>query len=71
MMPDAFDHWYVKFVPVFAESTTEPPVQNEVAGAVMVAVGNVFTVITVAAEVAVQPLASVTATVYESAVVAV
>ena len=56
---------------MFAERTTEPPVQKDVAGAVMLAVGNVFTVIAVAAEVAEQLLVFVTFTVYAPAAVAV
>jgi hypothetical protein len=44
-------------VPVLAVNITEPPAQKVVAlPAVMVAVGNEFTVTTVAAEVAEQPL---------------
>ena len=38
MVPDAFDHWYVKFVPVFAESMIEPPVQKLLEDDVIVAV---------------------------------
>ncbi len=56
---------------MFAESTTEPPVQKEVAGDVMVAVGKVFTVIVVAAEVVEHLLLLVTFTVYAPAAVAV
>ena len=56
---------------MLAVRTTDPPVQNDVAGAVMVAVGNAFTVIVVAAEVALQPEMLVTSTVYEPAAVAV
>ena len=56
---------------MFAESTTDPPVQNDVAGAVMLAVGNAFIVIVVAAEVAEQLLVFVTFTVYAPAAVAV
>jgi hypothetical protein len=58
--------------PADAVSVTEPPLQN-VTGppAVIVAVGNVFTVITVAAEVAEHPAALVTVTVYEPAVLTV
>ena len=54
---------------MFAERTTEPPVQKDVAGAVMLAVGNAFTVMVVAAEVAEQLLVFVTFTVYAPAAV--
>jgi hypothetical protein len=50
---------------------TEPPVQNDIAGAVILAVGSAFTVICVTAEVALQPLAFVTSTVYAPEVEAV
>ena len=49
---------------MFAERTTEPPVQKDVAGAVMLAVGKLFTVIVVPVEVAEQLLEFVTVTVY-------
>jgi hypothetical protein len=54
---------YVKPVPVLAFRTTEPPVQKLVEdAAVMLAVGGVLTVTTVAKEVAEQALALVTVT---------
>ena len=58
--------------PADAVSVTEPPLQN-VTGppAVIVAVGNAFTVTTVAADVAEQLAALVTVTVYEPAVLTV
>jgi hypothetical protein len=50
-------------VPLLAVSVTEPPVQNVVGPpAVIVAVGFAFTVTTVAADVALQPLPFVTVT---------
>ena len=64
-------HTYVKPTPVGAFNTTFPPVQNVADPvAVIVAVGKVFTITVVAADVAEQPLA-VTVTVYDPAVVAV
>ena len=38
-------------MPALEVSTTDPPVQNDVAGDMIVDVGNVFTVITIGAEV--------------------
>ena len=59
-------------MPVFALNTTDPPLQKVVAPpAVMLDVGSVFTVIVVALDVALQPLALLTVTVYDPAVVAV
>jgi hypothetical protein len=56
-----FDHRYD--VPLLAVSVTEPPAQNVVGPpVVIVAAGGAFTVTTVAAEVALQPLAFVTVT---------
>ena len=52
-------------------NTTDPPVQKDVAGVVMLAIGNAFTVIVVAAEVALQPAVFVTSTIYDPAAVAV
>ena len=50
-------HTYVKPTPVGAFNTTFPPAQNVVDPvAVILAVGKVFTVTTVAADVAEQPL---------------
>jgi hypothetical protein len=64
-------HTYVKPAPAGAFNTTFPPVQNVVDPvAVILAVGKVFTVTTVADDVAEQPL-TVTVTVYDPAVVAV
>ena len=58
------DHRYVK--PAGAVSATLPPAQNVVGPpAVMVGAGFAFTVTTVAAEVPLQPVASVTVTLYE------
>jgi len=58
-------------VPALEVSSTEPPAQNNVDGEVIVGGGNVFTVIVVTEEVALQPLALVTSTVYALAAVAV
>ena len=64
IIPAAFDHWYINPVPLaLAESISEPPVQNEVDGDVIVGVACVVPVITVATEVALQPEAFVTSTV--------
>ena len=72
MATPAFFHTYVKPVPVFALNNTDPPLQKVVAPpAVIVAVGSVVTVIVVALDVALQPLALLTVTVYDPAVVAV
>ena len=61
-------HWYNNPVPVFAFKTTFPPEQKVVKPpAVMVALGGLFTVTTVAADVAEQLLALVTTTVYDPA----
>jgi hypothetical protein len=63
------DHWYVA-APA-ADKVTEPPSQNVVAPfAVAVTTGRAFTVTGIAEEVAVQPLASVTVSVYEPVVFA-
>jgi hypothetical protein len=70
IIPVALDHWYVKPEPVFAESTIDPPVQKEVLGDVMLAVGIVFTVMFVVVEVTEQ-FVLLTFTVYAPAVVAV
>ena len=65
-----FIHLYE--LPALAVSTTEPPWQNVVAAAeLIVAVGFEFTVTVVAVDVALQPAAFVTSTVYEPAVFAV
>jgi hypothetical protein len=59
-----FDQRYEE--PELAVSVTEPPVQNVVGpDGVIVADGSAFTVTVVAAEVALQPLALVTVTLYE------
>ena len=64
------NHWYVKPVPVLALSTTLPPLQNVVAVlAVAVAVGFVATEATVVDEVSLHPVAFVTTTRYDAAVV--
>ena len=57
IIPEAFDHLYVNPVPVFAESITEPPAQKDVAGEVMNAVGNGFTVTIADAVLLAQPFA--------------
>ena len=56
---------------MLAVNTTEPPAQKLVLGAVIVAIGNGFTIMTFAAEIALQPVALVTSTVYEPEAVAV
>ena len=55
---------------MFAERTTEPPVQKDVAGAVMLAVGRLFTVIIFPVDVA-EHVPLLTVTVYVLAAVAV
>ena len=54
---------------MFAERTTEPPVQKDVAGAAMLAAGKLFTVIVFPADVA-EHVPLLTATVYVLAAVA-
>ena len=54
---------------MFAERTTEPPVQKDVAGAVMLAVGRLFIVIIFPVDVA-EHVPLLTATVYVLAAVA-
>ena len=59
-----FDHEYA--LPLDAVSVTEPPVQKVVAPeAVIVGAGSGFTVTAVAGDVALQPFASTTVTVYD------
>ena len=60
MATPAFFHTYVKPVPVFALSTTDPPLQKVVAPpAVMLDVGSELTVIVIEVEVAHEPEAGV------------